>query len=213
MTTTPTKAFTTDPVLVDVPMPIITPRLIIRPVQAGDGKTIAEASAETLDQLYLWMDWARNREDAGNPELKEIYARKAWSRFQNREDLSMIGIERTTGTPVVFTGLHGADWRIRRFEIGYWIRKSAQGKGYATEAANALLRYAFGALSARVVTIGHAEGNEASRAIIEKLGFTHAIRQPWNCEMPDGTLVDGHGYYRTHTEGLPPLDVTWGKEP
>ena len=69
--------------------------------------------------------------------------------------------------------------------------------GGASEATRALVRCAFDALGARVVVVGHAEGNEASRAVIAKLGFEHTIRSPFGHEMPDGTLVDGHGYHRT----------------
>jgi RimJ/RimL family protein N-acetyltransferase len=47
-----------------------------------------------------------------------------------------------------------------------------------SEAATAALRFAFEMLGLHKVTIGCVEGNEASRAIIEKLGFRFlAIQQ------------------------------------
>ena len=45
-------------------------------------------------------------------------------------------------------------------------------QGVATEAANALVRYAFGALGMRRVGLTHSGGNEASRRIAERLGFS-----------------------------------------
>jgi hypothetical protein len=47
-----------EPVLIDVPMPIRTPRLIIRPKQVGDGAITSAAVAETWDELHKWMRWA-----------------------------------------------------------------------------------------------------------------------------------------------------------
>lgn len=40
-----------DPILMDMPVPIVTPRLVLRPVQPGDGAMLAEAAAETRDGL------------------------------------------------------------------------------------------------------------------------------------------------------------------
>ena len=114
---------------------------------------------------------------------------------------------------VVFTGLHRFDWATRSFEIGYWVRKDEQGKGYATENTNALTRYAFNALNANRVEIHHAEGNDASRAVIEKLGFEHEVTRKINHSLPDGSLVDDYSYVRFDTKGLPELKVEWGIEP
>jgi len=43
--------------------------------------------------------------------------------------------------------------------------------GMATEAANAVIRYAFGHLGAKAISIGYLDGNAPSRRIVEKLGF------------------------------------------
>lgn len=203
------KAYKADPLLINMPMPIVTPRLILQPLQLGDGTEIAAAVDETWEQLSQWMEWAKNRKEITDPVKKEDFVRSQKEKFKIREDMMIKGVERSSGEIVLFTGLHDPNWRIRRFEIGYWVRASAQGKGYATEATNALLRYAFSVLSARVVTIGHSKGNEASRKIIEKLGFTNAGLKPFDHELLDGTLVDSHRYYRTSIDGLPDLDVSW----
>jgi RimJ/RimL family protein N-acetyltransferase len=122
----------------------------------------------------------------------------------------MHGFERDGGRPVVSTGLHAPDWQVRRFEIGFWVRRGAQSRGYATEAANALTRYAFAVLDARRVEIRHAEGNAASRAVIRKLGFAHESTRRWRHALPDGTVVDDHHYVLTSRRPLPALEVSWG---
>jgi RimJ/RimL family protein N-acetyltransferase len=74
-----------------------------------------------------------------------------------------------------------------------------------------LLRYAFGALGMRRVGITHSEGNEASRRIVEKLGFSpEAIHRAGN-PLPGGRVADRCCYARFDLFGLPPLDVQWGE--
>ena len=56
-------------------------------------------------------------------------------------------------------------------EIGYWIGKPWWGAGYATEAANALLRYCFKVRKFSRLTCCHYVDNPASARVIRKLGF------------------------------------------
>ncbi|NCC21684.1 MAG: N-acetyltransferase [Alphaproteobacteria bacterium] len=198
-----------NPVLVDLPMPIITPRLTLRPVMPGDGAVIAESVAETMTELLPWMPWARAG-DAADPLEREIFARQMYADFILRKDMMMLGFERDSGRHVLCTGLHRLDWEKRHFMIGYWVCKSAQGRRYAAEGANALTRYAFTVLKARAVQILYAEGNDKSRRIIESLGFERMGTVPLDHEMPGGDWVAQYSYYRTSAEGLPPLDVSWG---
>lgn len=187
-------------------MPIETPRLILRPIMPGDGPALFDAKQETQAELKQWMSWANERDTIDD---NEIAAREGHIRFLKREDMMMVGLEKETGRFVVGTGLHRFDWSIRRFEIGYWVRASAQGQGYAGEAANAITRYAFGALKANAVEIRHAEGNDKSRSVIEKLGFALEGRAKMGTSLPDGTVTDTLIYSVTSIEPLPPLDVTW----
>ncbi len=65
---------------------------------------------------------------------------------------------------------------IDEWEIGWSIRYQDWGKGYATEAAAAVLNFAFDSLKAhRVVAFCHAD-NRASSRVMEKLGLTQEGR-------------------------------------
>jgi RimJ/RimL family protein N-acetyltransferase len=197
-----------DPILIDIPMPIVTPRLILEIDRPGFGHHLHEMKEETIEDLLLWEPWAHN--DQRTPDADEANCRKAYADFILRKDMRMIGFERENpDRAVMMCGLHRFDWTARRFEIGYWVRKSAQGRGYATEAANALIRFAFGALSARRVDIIHADGNERSRRVIEKLGFEKEYFRKDDAVMPDGRFISHHGYVRFDTDGLPDLNVEW----
>lgn len=196
--------------IIDVPMPIRTPRLLIRPKRLGDGAPTAAAVAETWDDLHRWMAWAQRLED-NTAELQEIRTRHVMMTFMLRQELNMVGIDVASGELAVWTGFHAIDWTERRCETGFWVRKQWQGQGLATEACNALVRYAFEALGMRRVGIAHAAGNEASRRVIERLGFIPQRIEAGGSVLPVGRVVDQHWYARDHANGLPELAVRWGK--
>lgn len=196
------------PVLIEVPMPIRTPRLLIRPKQIGDGAFTSVAVHETWNELHTWMRWAENP-DHFTAQSMEIRNRQVMARFILREAIELIGVEAHTGTVVLWCGLHDIDWEGRICDTGYWVRKSAQGKGIATEAANALVRYAFGALGMRRVGLTHSAGNEASRRIAEKLGFSFEGVQRGANILPGGKHADRSCYARFNVIGLPDLEVHW----
>ncbi len=196
------------PVLIDIPMPIRTPRLLIRPKQVGDGATTAAAVRETWDDLHQWMRWAENREDF-TAEAMEIRNRHVMAGFILGEAIELIGMETATGTAVIWCGFHDIDWQGRQCDTGYWVRRSAQGQGFATEAANALVRYGFGALGMRRIGLTHSAGNEASRRIAEKLGFSFEGVQKGANILPGGRHADRLCYARFDVVGLPDLEVRW----
>lgn len=198
----------TNPVLIDVPMPIRTPRLLIRPKQVGDGAITSAAVAETWEDLHKWMRWAEDQ-NAFTAELMEIRNRQMMATFILREAIELIAIETATGKAVVWCGLHDIDWQGRLCDTGYWVRKSAQGKGFASEAANALLRYAFGALEMRRVGLTYSAGNEASRRIAEKLGFQVEGVQHCANVLPGGRIADKYCCARFDVTGLPHLELDW----
>ena len=55
--------------------------------------------------------------------------------------------------------------------IGYWLDEAAWGQGFASEAARAVVDFAFGQLGLTRLTTGHAADNPASGHVLEKLGF------------------------------------------
>jgi RimJ/RimL family protein N-acetyltransferase len=199
------------PVLVDLPMPIRTPRLLIRPRQPGDGQFTLAAIIETWDELHKWMWWAENL-DRFTPEQVEMRNRQAIANFRQRDVIELLGIDVATDDPVIWCGFHDIDWRARECGTGYWVRRSAQRRNIATESTNAMLRYAFSVLGMRRVGLTHSDGNEASRRIAEKLGFVPQGVQRASNPLPGGSRADKICYARFGAEGLPALDVRWGKE-
>ena len=117
---------TENPILIDLPMPIRTPRLLIRPKQLGDGALAAAAVAETWDDLHQWVRWAKDL-NSFTSEHMELRNRQVMARCLLREGIELLGIEIATSQAVVWSGFHDMDWEARQCDMGYWVRKSAQG--------------------------------------------------------------------------------------
>ena len=56
-------------------------------------------------------------------------------------------------------------------EIGYWVGRPWWGQGFATEATRALIHYCFTNGGMASLACCHFIDNDASRRVIQKLGF------------------------------------------
>jgi RimJ/RimL family protein N-acetyltransferase len=61
----------------------------------------------------------------------------------------------------------------RRAELGYWIGVPYWGKGYATEAAGAMVNYGFKRLGLHRIFASHLVDNSASARVLRKIGMRH----------------------------------------
>lgn len=78
------------------------------------------------------------------------------------------------------------------YEIGFHIRSAHWGQGYASEAARAVIAFAFETLRASELFAGHHPANEGSRRLLEKLGFRythHEYYPPTGLEHPSYRLT------------------------
>lgn len=164
---------------------IETPRLSLRPLTLddaeefhviwGDPEVIWWGEKESLDDSREFLATVIER-TADREEL-------AWFAMRRRDDNELVG-------DVV---LQPAPWDPDVAEIGWHVAKSAQGRGYATEAAAALCQHAVasGITSLEAVII---PDNEASRRVAQKLGMTvvrsvvHAglDHDLWSLDLPRG---------------------------
>ena len=77
--------------------------------------------------------------------------------------------EKETGSFVGCAGLWFSDgWP--ELELGYWLRRDMQGRGYAVEAARASRDYAFEVVRAETLVSYIHPDNEPSKRVAEKLG-------------------------------------------
>jgi RimJ/RimL family protein N-acetyltransferase len=188
-------------------MPIVTPRLILRPPTLDDLDSIQAAKEEAWPDLQRWMNWAFDNQRSR--EAMEDSIRRSMD-YQSQAEIPLAGFHRINGDFVVRTALDLTD-EPDVYETGYWIAPKYAGQGMATEATNAAIRYAFGHLRAKAISIGYFDGNEPSRRIVEKLGFQKLrVARQAATRCVDGMKVDRHEYIMTSPDALPELDVAWG---
>lgn len=109
----------------------------------------------SIEETYIFTDYANALWDTG-----EKYV---WT-IEDNSNSSFIGrIEL------------GQDDKLgeRIWGLGYWIHPTQQGKGYATEAAKEVLRFAFETLNAESIVSSHADWNAASGRVLTKIGMKH----------------------------------------
>lgn len=176
-----------DPLLIEVPERLETERLVLRCPRPGDGAALNAAVCASLDELKLWMPWAK---DVPSADESEAYCRRMQAKFLLREDLVLLifehGSEGPEGPVLGATGLHRIDWAARSFEIGYWRRVGLGGLGVVSEAVQAVARMAFDRLQARRVEIRMDDRNERSWKLAERTGFTFEALLRMNATAPLG---------------------------
>jgi len=101
-------------------------------------------------------------------------------------------IEKSTGTFLGWFHFRpGDDQPSDEPELGYRLRRSAWGRGYATEGSRALIRKGFTELGVRRVVASTMVVNTASRRVMEKSGLT--LVRTFHQEWPDRIPGDEHG--------------------
>ena len=166
---------------VDPPYVIRTERLLLRCWDPADAEALKEAIDSSIDHLGPWMPWARA--EPKPYEEKVALLRRFRGQFDLGQDF-VYGVFTQDGSEVVGgTGLHtrvGAG----AFEIGYWIRQSRVGEGFATEVSAALTRVAFEVCDVDRVEIRVDPANERSAKIPQKLAYQEEARL--RRRLPDG---------------------------
>ena len=160
-------------------------RVIVRPYHQEDAQALYEAVAESRDHIRPWMPFADEHQSVEESLDWIIHQEANWLL---RKNLPLSVRERAGGRFLGGTGVHIHSWETRYFEIGYWLRASATGHGYMTEAARLVTDYLFNELGAARVEIRCDERNAPSAAIARRLGYVQEGRLRNHLPAPDGTL-------------------------
>jgi len=84
-----------------------------------------------------------------------------------------LAIVRQSDGQLIGGGILRPEQKDLNAEVGYWIAVPFWRNGYASEAARALLEYAFGTLKLHRVYAFHSSNNPASGQVLKKLGMKH----------------------------------------
>ena len=141
----------------------------MRPWTVADAPMLKRIIDENLEHLQAWMPWAIN--EPSTLETIEARIEKFAEDFAAGTD-GIYGIfEREQMRALGGTGLHTRN--EHGLEIGYWIHHEHIRRGYATEAAAALMSTAFGLAGVLHVQIRCDPRNVASARVPARLGFEH----------------------------------------
>lgn len=141
--------------------------IIIRRHRPEDKDLMYDAIRESLDELIVWMPWC-HPDLSRNETIERSESRdKAWD---DREEYSFLIIEKHTGLFAGACGLNHISKTINYANLGYWVRSSATGKGYATSAVRLLADFGFGDAGLHRLEIIAAVDNKASQRVAVKAG-------------------------------------------
>lgn len=138
-----------------------TARLTLRPVSADDRDAIVAGIGDL--EVSRWLS-----------EVPYPYAAKDFDHFLTHiaRPGETFAVEDETG----FCGIIG----VEGGELGYWFATAVHGRGYATEAARAVMTAIFAERTEPYVA-GYFEGNHRSANVLRKLGFLETGRGLRHC--------------------------------
>lgn len=144
-------------------MQIETDRLILRPIQLGDEEDIYDY-AKSQD-VGIHAGWAPHGSIEETLEIMQEV-------FIDQENVFGI-VLKESGKMVGSIGLIPDPKRQNEWSrmLGYAIGDAYWGRGYMTEAAQALLRYGFDALQLDLISAYCYPHNERSQRVLTKCGF------------------------------------------
>jgi RimJ/RimL family protein N-acetyltransferase len=156
------------PLLIPIPEEIEGPRVSLRCLAPEDAPALWEAVEGSRERLEPWLRWPREVRSADGARQKIQRDRANWL-LRERLEWGVFG--RGDGRLLGSIAFSRNDWEGRVFETGYWLRKTAEGRGYMREALALLTRLAFETLGANRVVVRVEAGNARSRKVPEALGY------------------------------------------
>ena len=164
-------------------MPTIsTERLILRKISLDDVDDMYEYAKNA--KLTEYLTWSPHPDKAYTFE----YVSYLQTRYKSGEFFDWAIILKESGKMIGTCGFTRFDFRHNFGEIGYVVNPDYQGRGIATEAVGAVMRFGFDNLALNRIECRYMIENEASRRVMEK-----------NSMIFEGTLRNGmlvKGSYR-----------------
>jgi RimJ/RimL family protein N-acetyltransferase len=147
------------------------PEVMLRRYTADDISLLFEAAYESRGPGFTdWMPWCHH--DYQRQESTDYILSRdaAWE----KDDEYALGVfDAASGLYLGGTGINQIQRAHGYGNLGYWIRRSAWGKGYAVAATLAAARFAFDELHLIRAEIVVAVGNDKSTRVAEKAGAMH----------------------------------------
>lgn len=156
--------------------PIIhTERLVLRPLELEDAEALLAIFSDQEVMKYWNTSAWTSLEDANN------FILESGETMERMESITLGITLKETGELIGKCLLFNFEPGSKRAEIGFGIGRSHWGKGFVTEAGQALLTYGFDTLALRRFEAEIDPQNISSGKTLERLGFVREglLRQRW----------------------------------
>ncbi|BEL06528.1 GNAT family N-acetyltransferase [Actinoplanes sichuanensis] len=167
----------------DATAELTTERLRLRQWLPGDLDAWAAMNADPRVREF-WPDLLSREQAAASMEsFRGDLAARGWGWWA----VEVVA----TGEFIGMAGLDPVDEEapVGGVEAGWRLARSAWGRGYATEAAQAVLAYGFEVLELPEILAIAVAGNERSRALMRRLGMVHDPAEDFqDLSVPPGPL-------------------------
>ncbi len=169
-----------------------TSRLLLRPFEESDFEAVHRYARDP--QVSRFVSWGPNSED----ETRAFLARARGSNLEtNGGDFELALVVRESRRVIGGCGLHARRSELREFEIGWTLNPEFWRRGFGSEAARALARFAFRDLNAHRLYALIGPENTASVRLAEKVGFRREghqrldrlVRGQWRDSLVFGLLA------------------------
>jgi ribosomal-protein-serine acetyltransferase len=148
--------------------PIATGRVLLVPVEAGEGPELWEAVDGSRWHLERWLPWVPFN---SSPDASIRYAEACALDWDSGRAARFAVRDRGSNELLGVVGLDSCVHLHRASELGYWLRREYTGRGLMTEAARACLDFAFQRMGMHRVRCAAATDNAPSLRVIARLGF------------------------------------------
>jgi len=147
---------------------IVTKRLILREWKKEDLLPFSIMNADPRVMEFFPAPLSKKESDAAVEKIQKEMAEMGYGLWalelqENKQFIGFVGIHYVT-FPAYFTPC---------IEIGWRLAYNSWGKGYATEAANAVIDYAFHTLHIKQLVSYTAKLNKRSMKLMKRLGMTY----------------------------------------
>ncbi|WP_049928010.1 GNAT family N-acetyltransferase [Halopiger goleimassiliensis] len=156
-----------------------------------------------IDEITAYLPWHPHETVKETTEYLEELAAK-WEAGTRAEYVLRPKDGEDGADEIAGSGGLLVDWERRTGKPAIWLRKRFWGRGYSGERAAAVLELAFDRLELDLVAVPVQDGNENSRAAVERYVEAHGGQYDGivrNATVrPDGAIVDHHRYTITREQ-------------
>ncbi len=154
-------------------LPLVTKRLIIRPITPDDLDGIQIAKEQQEEVLRRWMSWSDDHgiSRAGLDEFLELSGKSNMM-------IPLFGFDKLTGKFVIASGLDATEPDFKTIHTGWWLAKGYEGQGLAFEAMQKIYVFMEEVIGTKKVEAQFYQGNIRSRNLMERLGMQYVETTP-----------------------------------